>query len=102
MIVPVKSLEKEPKQVSGGVLIDVPVDQVVVGKRMGTTDPMKVSELVQPISALPARFACGFARSTCPSSRCLPLPQSRTPPANQRPLRIRNTFLFNQEQELGN
>ena len=47
MMVPVKSLETEPEQVSGGVLIDVPVDQVVVGKRMRTTDPLKVSELAQ-------------------------------------------------------
>jgi len=47
MMVPVESLEAEPEQVSGGVLIDVPVDQVVVGKRMRTTDPMKVSELAQ-------------------------------------------------------
>lgn len=47
MIVPVKSLETEPEQVSGGVLIDVPVDQVVVGKRMRSTDPLKVSELAQ-------------------------------------------------------
>lgn len=47
MMVPVKSLETEPEQVSGGVLIDVPVDQVVVGKRMRATDPLKVSELAQ-------------------------------------------------------
>ena len=47
MMVPVKSLETEPEQVSGGVLIDVPVDQGVVGKRMRATDPLKVSELAQ-------------------------------------------------------
>lgn len=47
MMVPMKSLETEPEQVSGGVLIDVPVDQVVVGKRMRSTDPFKVSDLAQ-------------------------------------------------------
>ena len=31
VVIPMKSLEAEPEQVSGGVLIDVPVDQVVVG-----------------------------------------------------------------------
>lgn len=47
MVLPMKSVEAEPEQVSGGVLIDVPVDQVVVGKRMRATDPLKVSELAQ-------------------------------------------------------
>ena len=41
------SLEAEPKQVSGGVLIDVPVQQVVVGRRMRTTNALKVSDLAQ-------------------------------------------------------
>lgn len=47
VMVPMNSLEGEPEQVSGGVLIDVPVDEVVVGKRMRPTNPLKVSELAQ-------------------------------------------------------
>ncbi len=45
MMLPMTSLEAEPEQVSGGVIIDVPVDQVVVGRRMRTTNALKVSEL---------------------------------------------------------
>lgn len=47
VVLPMTSLEAEPKQVSGGVLIDVPVQQVVVGRRMRPTNPLKVSELAQ-------------------------------------------------------
>jgi ParB family transcriptional regulator, chromosome partitioning protein len=47
VMVPMNSLEGEPEQVSGGVLIDVPVDEVVVGKRMRPTNPLKVGELAQ-------------------------------------------------------
>ncbi len=47
MMLPMTSLEAEPEQVSGGVLIDVPVDQVFVGRRMRTTNALKVSELAQ-------------------------------------------------------
>lgn len=47
MVLPMKSVEAEPEQVSGGLLIDIPVQQVVVGRRMRTTDALKVSELAQ-------------------------------------------------------
>jgi ParB family transcriptional regulator, chromosome partitioning protein len=42
-----KSLQAEPELVSGGLLIDILVNQVVVGRRMRTTDPAKVREIAQ-------------------------------------------------------
>ena len=47
IVLPVKSLEAEPEQVSGGVLIDVPIQKVIIGKRMRTTNALKVSELAE-------------------------------------------------------